>query len=378
MIPRRPLLRLALVVLVAAGLVAGVRALRPVPDTRETLYLFGTLVEVEIHGTPEAEARAAIADVGAHLQTIHRDWHAWRPGLLEDLNAAIAAGRPFTVDDALARVLRQGRDLSCASGGLFDPAIGALVEAWGFHADTPPEGDPPPAATIAALVARHPRMTDLRIDGNVVRSTNPAVQLDLGAYAKGAALDLAAADLRAAGVSDAVLNAGGGVQVIGQHGARPWRVAIRDPFQWGVVAALSLRPGEALHTSGNYERFLEAGGVRFSHILDPRKGQPVQGIVSVSVLDTNGARADAAATALGVAGAQDWPAVAAAMGVGAVLVISDDGTMRATPAMRARLEPVSGGFPGPIEVMPLPEGVSPPACPPDPAPAPAPAPTPSP
>jgi len=145
-----------------------------------------------------------------------------------------------------------------------------------------------------------------------------------------------------------------------------------------VVAALSLRPGEALHTSGNYERFLEAGGGRFSHILDPRTGQPVQGIVSVSVLDTNGARADAAATALGVAGAQDWPAVAAAMGVGAVLVISDDGTMRATPAMRARLEPVSGGFPGPIEVVPLPANVSPPACPPGPARAPAPAPTPSP
>lgn len=323
-------------------------------DVRETFYLFGTLVEVEINGVAEMKAQSAMNQVGQLLQGLHRDWHAWRPGELEDLNAAIAAGQSFTVDDRLAAVLQQGRALSCASGGLFDPAIGALIETWGFHADTPPEGAPPSAEAVAALVAHHPQMTDLTISGDELRSDNPAVQLDLGAYAKGAALDLAEASLRAAGIEDAVLNAGGGVQVMGRHGSRPWRVAIRDPFQWGVVAALSLRPGEALHTSGNYERYFEQGGVRFSHIIDPRTGFPVQGIVSVSVLDTNGARADAAATALSVAGREAWPAVAAAMGVRAVLMISDEGEIFATPEMAARLEPVSGGFPAPIREVALP------------------------
>ena len=359
----RTALRLSLAGLALAAVVAGVRLAQPDPDIRETFFVFGTLVEIETRGVPEDKARAAIAKVGHRLQQIHHDWHAWRPGRLESLNAAIADGRAFTVDPALADLLREGRQLACASGGLFDPAIGRLIEVWGFHADTPPEGAAPPDAVLDALVARHPRMTDLRISGTEVRSDNPAVQLDLGAYAKGAALDLAAADLRAEGIENAVLNAGGGVQVIGRHDARPWRVAIRDPFQWGVVAAVSLHPDEALHTSGNYERFFDQGGVRFSHIIDPRSGRPMQGIVSVSVLDTSGARADAAATALSVAGQADWPKVAAAMGVHAVMMITDDGTIYATPAMKARLEPVDGGFPAPVHVVDLPTGVVSPDCP---------------
>ena len=362
---RKSALRLSVALLAVLALAGGVRALRPAPDVRETLFVFGTLVEIETHGVAKPKAKAAIAKVGQHLQQMHRDWHAWRPGMLESLNAAIAAGRPYTVDPSLAALLRQGRDLACKSDGLFDPAVGGMVEAWGFHADTPPERDPPADAVVEALLAGHPQMTDLRISGSEVRSVNPAVQLDLGAYAKGAALDLAEQDLQAAGVTDAVLNAGGGVQVIGSHGARPWRVAIRDPFQWGVVAGVSLRPGEALHTSGNYERYFDKGGVRFSHIIDPRRARPMQGIVSVSVLADTGALSDAAATALCVAGPADWPRIAAQMGVAAVMVIADDGKMFATPQMMARLEPVGGGFPAPITVVDLPKDVLPPHCPED-------------
>lgn len=355
---------LALAVSLVAGAVQWQRHAAPAPY-RETLYLFGTLVEVETRGVAEGPARAAVAGVAAHLQRLHRDWHAWRPGELGRLNAAIAAGGSLTVDPALAAVLRRGRELSCASGGRFDPAIGAAIEAWGFHADTLPSGPPPSAARIAALRDARPQMRDLRIDGTRISAGNPAIQLDLGAYAKGAALDLAMADLRAAGIRDAVLNAGGGVQVLGQPGARPWRVAIRDPFQWGVVAALSLRPGEALHTSGNYERFLQAGGVRLSHVLDPRSARPVQGIVSVSVLAETGLLADAASTALTVAGAEDWPQVAADMGVRAVLMITEDGRLMASPEMAARLEPVAGGFPAEIRVVALPGRAPRPGCPAD-------------
>lgn len=180
--------------------------------------------------------------------------------------------------------------LSCQSGGRFDHAIGALVALWGFHEDSPPEGEMPDAAAVAGLTARAPRMSDLRFDGDTVGSVNPAVQLDRGGYAKGAALDLAGALLQARGVGDAVLNAGGDVNVIGSHGDRAWRVAIRDPFVWGAVGAISLASGELLYTSGNYERFFEHEGARLAHIIDPRSGWPVQEIVSVSVLNTDGSR----------------------------------------------------------------------------------------
>lgn len=361
---RSALARVALGLAAGLALAGGVRVLNaPAPAISETFYVFGTLLEVETRGVPEAQARDAMAVLGAHFRQMHRDWHAWAPGKLESLNAAIAAGQPFEVDPGLAQLLAQGRDLACRSDGLFDPAVGGMVEAWGFHADTPPEGDPPSDAVVAKLLAGHPKMTDLTIEGTTVRSSNPAVQLDLGAYAKGAALDLAEADLTAAGITDAVLNAGGGVQVLGDHGARPWRVAIRDPFDWGVVAAVSLRPGEALHTSGNYERYFDKGGIRFSHIIDPRTARPMRGVVSVSVLSDSGALSDAAATALCVAGEEDWPRIAAQMGVSAVLRITDDGSIFATPEMRARLEAVEGGFPAPITVVDLPRDVAIPRCP---------------
>ncbi|MCO8144602.1 FAD:protein FMN transferase [Rhodovulum tesquicola] len=359
----RPLIpALAVVAICAALFLAAARAPRPDHVTRETLYVFGTLVEMEIRGESPARAEAATAALGRLLQALHDDWHAWRPGALGDLNAAIARGEALTVDPGLAEVLRTGRRLSCDSGGLFDPAIGGLIGLWGFHADTAPTGAPPTRGDIAAHLDARPRMTDLRIEGTVVSSSNPAVQLDLGGFAKGVALDLAAAELRASGIANAVLNAGGDVNVIGTHGKRPWRVAIRDPFVWGAVAAVSLRSGEVLYTSGNYERYFEDQGERFAHIIDPRTGYPVREIVSVSVLDTDGARADAAATALAVAGPTDWARVASAMGVSAVLIITEDGRLVATPAMMDRIEPAGQDFPGPVAIMPLPPQGRPPGC----------------
>ncbi|MCR8547470.1 FAD:protein FMN transferase [Salipiger sp. P9] len=361
-----PLAVRRLVILLGLGLAllyfGAVRAAQPDREHRETLYVFGTLVEIVIFGADEAEARAASAEIGRALQRQHRDWHAWQPGALGDLNAALAAGRGRAVAPPLAALLREGRRLSCLSGGRFDPAIGRLIGLWGFHADTPPEGALPDPAAIDVLRRAAPRMTDLRFDGDRIASVNPTVQLDLGGFAKGAALDAAAAALEAAGIASAVLNAGGDVNVIGRHGARPWRVAIRDPFVWGTVGAISLEPGEVLYTSGNYERFFEQNGARFAHIIDPRSGWPVREIVSVSVLDSSGTRADAAATALAVAGRADWPQVAAAMGVAAVLMIDAEGTLYATPAMAARLEPAGGGFPGPLREVALPHLSAPPEC----------------
>ncbi|MBN9887931.1 FAD:protein FMN transferase [Salipiger abyssi] len=339
-----------------------VRAAQPEREYHETFYIFGTLVEIVIYGEEDDTARAAAAEAGQLLQTLHRDWHAWRPGRLGDLNAAIAAGHGLTVDTRLAALLREGRRLSCLSGGRFEPAIGALIGLWGVHADTPPEGALPDPQRITDLRTKAPRMTDLRFDGETVTSVNPAVQLDLGGFAKGAALALAGSVLEARGIRNAVLNAGGDVNVIGRHGARPWRVAIRDPFVWGAVGAVSLEPGEVLYTSGNYERFFEHEGARYAHIIDPRSGWPVRKIVSVSVLARDATLADAAATALSVAGPGDWPQVAAAMGVTAVLVIDGEGALYATPQMRARLETVSESLAETLREVPLPQISAAPDC----------------
>jgi len=242
---------------------------RPVPVAQEA-YVFGTRVEVQVAGAREAEAHAALGEVLREFDRLHRSYHAWQPSELTTLNEALAAGRPHEVSPELAQLLRTARDLAQRSEYLFDPALGKLIALWGFHTD---EFKPalPDADALKALVAAKPSSADLVIDGNTVGSKNPAVALDFGGYLKGVALDRAAALLKARGIDNALINIGGNVLALGSKdgkGAIPWRVGIRHPrielAGEGVLATLELRDGEAIGTSGDYQRYFELDGRRYS------------------------------------------------------------------------------------------------------------------
>jgi len=324
----------------------------PPREYRETRFLFGTLVEFILRGVPEQRARQAVAAIGVDFQRMHRDWHAWKPGELSRLNARLPDGRFHEVSPFLLPLIRQAKTLSIESDDLFNPAIGKLIELWGFHSDELPVGAPPSRAAIQALVAQRPRMEDVDIEGQRVRSRNPAVAFDFGGFAKGAALDHAMRRLAEFGVRDAIVNAGGDLNVMGRHGDRPWRVGIRHPVGKGVIASVDVRDGEAVYTSGNYERYREHEGIRYSHIIDPRTGMPVEHVVSATVIDTNGARADAAATALSVAGPADWERIARRMHLQYVMLIDEQGQvyMNRRMAQRIRFET---GLSAPPQVVEL-------------------------
>jgi len=303
-----------------------------------TLFVFGTKVDITVRGVDAATAQAATAKLEQEFQRMHKDWHAWKPGELTQVNAAIAAGRSTPVSPFVKPVIVEGRRLEQLSDGLFNPAIGAIIEAWGFHSDERPKGHRPDLAAIRALAATRPSMADMTFAGDVLSSSNPHVQFDFGGFAKGVALDRAEAVLKSFGVENALVNAGGDINTMGRGGgARPWQVGIRDPKAWGVIAILGLAPGEDVYTSGNYERFREIDGVRYAHIIDPRTGMPVEHIVSSTVIATSGALADAAATALSVAGPEDWHRIAKRMGVKYAVLVDDQGTVYLNPAMRARI-----------------------------------------
>lgn len=180
-------------------------------------------------------------------------------------------------------------------------------------------------------------MEDILLEGDILTSTNPAVQLDFGAFAKGYAIDLAIRRLRGFGIENAIVNAGGDLRAIGSKAGQPWRVGVRHPQGGGVLASIEVRGDESVFTSGNYERYREHEGVRYQHILDPRTGMPVEGVTSVTVIHDNGAEADAAATALVVAGPDDWHRVARRLGIKYVMLVDDGGTVYVNPAMRDRL-----------------------------------------
>lgn len=309
-----------------------------VSDYKSTVYVFGTLVEFIIRDADPALAEKTVTKIDQDFQRMHKDWHAWKPGgELQALNVALSEGRVFEVSDFTLPLIRDAIRYEQLSNGLFNPAIGKVIDAWGFHADEMPTGRLPDFDEIKALAAKQPSMSDLNFAGHLVSSPNKAVSLDFGGFAKGVALDHAVKVLKDAGITNAIVNAGGDLNTLGSHGDRPWRVAIKHPVKWGVIAGLDLGDDENLYTSGNYQRFREHEGVRYAHIIDPRTGMPVDHIVSASVIHENGGLADAAATALTVAGPEGWYEVAKSFGVDLVLLVDAEGTIHMTPKMAKRV-----------------------------------------
>jgi thiamine biosynthesis lipoprotein len=310
--------------------------------TQQRLYSMGTWVDVTLEA-PEAAASAALTDVEKVLRGFERDYYAWADGgELARINEALAAGREITVSDEMAAVLRKAQQVSAASGDAFDPAVGALVELWGFHSELERPTGPPPAEAIEAWRRSRGTMADIRIDGRQVSSENPHIKLDLGGIAKGEAVDRAIELLRRHGVQNALVNAGGNLRAIGSRGRRAWRVGIQAPRGDGLLGSVELRDGECASTSGDYERYFEQNGHRLHHLLDPRTGHPVEDTEAVTVITSSGVDADAASTALFVAGRAEWRNVARALGITLALRVDASGEIEVTEALARRLEKAPG------------------------------------
>ena len=339
-----------LFILAALLALPALTACRPAPPlVQQEAFVFGTRVEVIVAGQPEAEARAATGAVLREFDRLHRSYHAWQPSELSTLNAALAAGKSAEVSEELAAWLREAQALSAAGDGLFDPGIGRLIALWGFQNDEYP-AQLPDSAALAAWRAAPAGIADLRLDGRRVSSRSPQVAIDFGGYLKGVALDRAAAILRAHGVGNALINIGGNVMALGRKNGEPWRVGIQHPRQPGALATLELADGEAVGTSGDYQRYFEVGGQRYSHLIDPRSGEPAQHTRALTVLIPGGAqagmRSDALSKPLFIAGAS-WPALAERLGVTHVLRVDADGRLEISAALNARLKFVATPEPAP-------------------------------
>lgn len=333
-------------------LIAALGCSRPAPDTHHhELFAFGTLIELTFYGISEQEARETAQLVDTMYQRQHRDWHAWQRGQLLELNEAIAEARPVQVDPTLAELIRLGQRLERLSQGLFNPAIGNLLKLWGFQQDDAAQGPPPPRQAIQAWVSSSPSALDLHLNGSQVQSTNAAVRLDFGGFAKGYSVGKAVQLVERKGITNFIVNAGGDLCIRGQRGQRAWRIGIQDPRQPGILASVDLQGTACMFTSGDYQRFFEFQGKRYHHILDPSTGYPAPQVRSVSVIANDPALADAAATALFVAGPGRWQEIAEAMTVDDVLLIDHSDTAYVTPRLAGKLNYVRR--PTAVTVVPL-------------------------
>ncbi|MCX4189529.1 FAD:protein FMN transferase [Methylophaga sp. OBS3] len=308
------------------------------PAQSTKIYAFGTEIDISIYGEDDEKFELTIGQLEETFNGVNDLWHAWQPSILTKINDAIAAGETIAVDDNVATVIEQARQLADDSAHLFNPAAGKLFSLWGFEQDDWFESRPPPAQTeIDNWLAAQPTMDDIVIENGQLYSNNNMVKLGFGGFAKGYAVDAAIDVLQANDIHNAIINIGGDLRAIGQHGQRPWNIGIRHPRQDGVLASVQVHDNESVFSSGDYERYFEYEGERYPHILDPRTGYPANKAMSVTVIDTNAARADAAATALFVAGS-DWPHVAAEMQLQHVMLMTADGILEMSPAMAERVK----------------------------------------
>jgi thiamine biosynthesis lipoprotein len=303
-------------------------------------YVFGTRVDVTVYGGDRERADVGIVAVLREFDRLHRAYHAWEPSELTALNEALARGESREVSPELAAMLRDAQQMAARGDGLFDPALGALIELWGFHTDTFAPRLPDPAK-LAALKTVHPHMSDLVIEGQRITSRNPAVRIDLGGYAKGYALDRAAAILRGQGIRNALVNIGGNILALGSKGGQPWRIGIQHPRQPMTLATMPLYDGEATGTSGDYQRYFEIDGMRYAHLLDPRTGEPAHATQALTILATPrpnvGMVSDVASKPAYLAG-DDWRGQTRHFGIDHALRVVADGRIEVTRALRARLE----------------------------------------
>lgn len=304
-------------------------------------YVFGTLVDVSIYGEEEERARNIAGEIQQDFQRWHNQFHAWQPDSeISRLNTAFAQGEAADVSPELAGIIEDATRWYERSDGLFNPAIGGLVKAWGFQADEfrPVRVD---ADKIAALIEADPRMTDITVNDGRAFSKNPAVRLDLGGYAKGYALDRAVQHLRKEGVNNALVNIGGNIIALGRHGDKPWRVGIQHPRKPGPIATLDLEDGWAIGTSGDYQRYFELDGRRYCHIIDPWTGYPVQNMQAVTVLippaGNSGIISDVASKPIFIASADNRQAAIKAMGIDNVMMIDGSGRTSVSKPMAGRI-----------------------------------------
>lgn len=287
----------------------------------------GTRWSVRCDTGAGVDAQALRADLAFAVDEVDRQMSPWKADSeLSRLNRAPTqqwVALPQPILEVLARSLEVAR----ASGGAFDPAVGALVDAWGFGAAR----DAPDAAAIraAAKTPWRPAEQWLELDLDGARACKRApLQLDLCGIAKGYAVDRMVAVLQRHGVQHALAALDGELRAIGaQPGGQPWAVALESPQAGrravhGVIELHDL----AVATSGDYRRFVQLGTVRVAHSIDGRRAAPVHNdVASVTVLAADCMSADAWATALLVAGAGEGLALAQRLGLEVLYLLRREG-----------------------------------------------------
>lgn len=245
--------------------------------------------------------------IDARLDEINRSMSIYiADSEISRFNQNATVGEKFRISNDFMRVMQTANKVYLLSGGAWDGTVKPLIELWGFGSAV--ARDKPPAAEEIKRGLKNVGFSSIRITDNCCLTKNiESISLDLASIAKGYAVDQIAELLKAGGADNFLVEIGGEVYASGHRkDGNPWKVGINVPHAESsanqVYRAISLS-GRAMATSGDYRNFFEFEGKRYTHVIDPRNGYPVDNrVVSATVLADNCTLADGLATALMVMG----------------------------------------------------------------------------
>ncbi|WP_259366511.1 MULTISPECIES: FAD:protein FMN transferase [unclassified Colwellia] len=214
---------------------------------------------------------------------------------------------PIEISIGLTRVIKEAIRLGQLSEGKLDVTVGPLVNLWGFGPEYRPDIIPSDEALLAAR--QRIGLAELTLIGNKLAKKVPNLYVDLSTIAKGYGVDLVAEYLEEEGVHNYLIEIGGEMRIKGfKHTGELWHIAIEKPIQDPTgehrsVHQVIIPKNNAVATSGDYRNYYEASGQRFSHIIDPSTGKPINHkLVSVTVIHPSSMTADGLSTAMMVMG----------------------------------------------------------------------------
>lgn len=234
---------------------------------------------------------------------------------------------PFQVSEQTATVVKEAIRLNSLTLGALDVTVGPLVNLWGFG----PEARRDTVPTEQELAERKAKtgIEYLSVSGDFLSKTLPNLYVDLSTIAKGWGVDVVADFIESQGIENYMVEVGGEMRLKGRNAQGiPWRIAIEKPSVQERSVQEIIEPGDmAIATSGDYRNYFERDGMRYSHIINPQTGYPIDNkVVSVTVLDKSSMTADGLSTGLMVLGEEKAMAVAELNQIPVFMIIkTDDG-----------------------------------------------------
>jgi len=239
------------------------------------------------------------SEIEAVLKQLNQDMSNWIPDSeLSRFNKSTSL-EPMKISSGLSRVIAESIRLGKLSGGKLDVTVGPLINLWGFGPELRPETVP----TEDELTKAKARigLKYLSLSGNQLTKSIPDLYLDLSTIAKGYAVDLVAEAIERRGINNYLVEIGGEMRVKGfKHTGELWSVAIEKPItEERLVHQIIIPKDNAVATSGDYRKYFEVDGQRFSHIIDPDTGKPINNkVVSVTVIHPSSMTADGLSTSM--------------------------------------------------------------------------------